>query len=551
MLKPYWHLSLTYFPNLLLLQSPPPYILINPFIMTLPCELIIETLRYLIKADLKNVRLVSKLWSACATEHLFTKLYISPHQLNIEVFDAVTGNPALSRWVRELEYDVADFSYRHITKLQYFNMLWDQTSTRNWARNVDYESADPEIKHYLTFFNKHLDEELLGSPGVEVWEQCSGFAFVEKGYQQYMELASAERDSDQRQLLKSLADGLKHLPRLTSVRLRRNWPKESQFGLVGSPLARSWRPFQTIPGCYDDNSDQPYPSLQVLHGYQVLTLALSEARNPKFRKLSMENALAQGAFVQDLGSGQFSTDPAVAAYCRLKDLKLSLATSRNVAGLESDKNVYGLQRMLESMTLLERLELRLPHVETGEPPYRAWHSLAIPKSGAWPHLVSFWVTDLAISTKDLMRLLLVRMPSLNHLGFGRIKLLDGSWEGIVEYLRVSGRLSHLYLSQGTWLFDHESIMYLNRCRRGRDHHTMRGLIRDYVIYGHSDPALRHPSLLPHQPSRDSQAYLSDLFHLCDEYDSRGEQTVLIRTMLEDCERYQRLMAEVEASDPKS
>ena len=520
--------------------------------MIIPSELIIESLQYLIKADLKNVRLVSKLWSACATEHLFTKLFISPHQLNIEVFVAVTGNPALSRWVKELEYDAATFSYRHITKLQYFNMLWHQTSTRNWARNVDYESADPEIKRYLTLFKKYLDDELMGSPEVEVWEECSGFAFVEKGYEQYMQLASAERHCDQRHLLQLLASSLKHLPRLAIVRLRRNWPEESHFGLVGSPLARSWRPFQTVPGCRDDNSDQPHPSLQVLHGYQILTFALPEARNPKFRKLAIENALAKGAFVQDLGSDQFSTDPAVAAYSRLKDLKLSLAISSNVAGLDSDKNVHGLQKMLESMTLLERLELRLPYVEAEQPRDRLRYSLALPKSVAWPHLVFFWVRNLAISTKDLMTLLVVRMPSLNELGFGPIKLLDGCWEGIVEYLRVSGRLSRFHLLEDTRLLDREHRWYLNEHRDQKTYDELLFLVRDYVVYGRSNPALRHPSLLPHQPSRDSQAYLSNLFHLCDEYDSRGEQTVLIRTMLEENKRYQRMRAEAEAeaSNPK-
>lgn len=39
--------------------------------MTFPPELILEILQYLTKAQLKSVRLVSKLWSGCATEYLY------------------------------------------------------------------------------------------------------------------------------------------------------------------------------------------------------------------------------------------------------------------------------------------------------------------------------------------------------------------------------------------------------------------------------------------------------------------------------------------------
>ena len=174
----------------------------------------------------------------------------------------------------------------------------------------------------------------------------------------------------------------------------------------------------------------------MLHGYQILTLALSEAGTPRVRKLSIEHALPPGAFVQDLGGDQSSAEPAIAAYCRLTDLKLSFTSYSNVADLESNQNVHGLQSMLASMTSLERLELSLPYIEHVQSLDFLRHNLAFPTTGDWPRLVALTVGNLAISTKDLTTLLVARMPSLKEFTLGRIKLLDGCWEGVFEYLRV-------------------------------------------------------------------------------------------------------------------
>ena len=80
--------------------------------MRLPNELVLKVLGYLEKPDLKTVRHVCKTWNHYASEPLFKRLYISPREEDIKVFEAVTQHPQLRKCVRELEYDTTSFSSR-------------------------------------------------------------------------------------------------------------------------------------------------------------------------------------------------------------------------------------------------------------------------------------------------------------------------------------------------------------------------------------------------------------------------------------------------------
>ena len=77
--------------------------------MELPNELLSEILQYLNNPDLKKVRLVSRTWSDSAAEHLFTKIFISPHKLNLEVFQALSQHAVLRNYIRELVYELVYF----------------------------------------------------------------------------------------------------------------------------------------------------------------------------------------------------------------------------------------------------------------------------------------------------------------------------------------------------------------------------------------------------------------------------------------------------------
>lgn len=110
---------------------------------------------------------------------------------------------------------------------------------------------------------------------------------------------------------------------------------------------------------------------------------------------------------------------------------------------EVDHNLHRLHRMLKSMTALRRCELDLPDDYVSDPPVLFPYKLFFPKDGHWPLFTTSTVRNCAIGTKDIVTLLVTKIPSLRHLSFGNIALLDGQWERIVEYLRVSNPLSSL------------------------------------------------------------------------------------------------------------
>lgn len=77
--------------------------------LILPQELLLAILECLEKKDLKQVRLVSKLWCPVATELLFDRIYFSAHEKDLDVFNKIGGHPLLRKAVRELVYDTTTF----------------------------------------------------------------------------------------------------------------------------------------------------------------------------------------------------------------------------------------------------------------------------------------------------------------------------------------------------------------------------------------------------------------------------------------------------------
>ncbi|CAF9942236.1 MAG: hypothetical protein ALECFALPRED_009624 [Alectoria fallacina] len=515
--------------------------------MSLPNELVLETLQYLKNLDLKSARLVSKLWSGCAAEHLFTKLFISPHKLNLQIFAAVLRDPMLSRCVKELEYDAIDFS-PHTTISEYLEILWCKTSMIASAPEYNCRSPDPQIHHLVTML-KHRREHWARSQEImaEAQTECCHFTFVQEGYRNWMDQAAFQKKcSEEDILLKLLIPGLRGFPRLRTVKLSCVWPYKRKLSREGSPLARSWHPFHAHPGDWILGDDQSPRQPSLSKDFWTLASALSEAGNTKIRNLSIESTLPPAAFVTKPEETQTHVDCGVASYSRLEDLKLSLAGYLDQPKVKLYDNLHGLHRLLESMAALKRFELDLPDDCVNEPvvffPYR----LIFPEDGLWPQLTTFTVRNLAIGTKDLITLLTTKMPSLRHLTFGNINLLDGLWDGIIEYLRVANGLASFEIESESLLLHRGNENYvLQQTGSGgsrkfyRDYYDVHNSIGDYIINWWSNPTLRHPSMMPGPPAQFSLDYLHDVYRLCEMPDMGDTQDQLVRHMLSEVVRYRK------------
>ena len=98
--------------------------------MQLPRELEWEILKNLDKTDLKAVRLVSKDWSLCALRYLFERIYWSPQDLDLEVFQNIARRTELASCVKELVFDGSQFIEK--TEEQFF----EEICTEIWGNLV-------------------------------------------------------------------------------------------------------------------------------------------------------------------------------------------------------------------------------------------------------------------------------------------------------------------------------------------------------------------------------------------------------------------------------
>ena len=505
--------------------------------MNLPSELLLQSFQDLNKADLKNTRLVCKLWSGCASEYLFAKIFISPHKLNVQVFYDVANNPTLSRCVKELEYDAVHFS-PDLTKPEYFGMLWSHSTAICSTTEADLKHPDPEIRRFVAFVQaSQLNLPTAHAVKAEAWMQFGDSAFVQEGYRKWMDQAASEKKwSEGIGLLSSLVHGLRRFSRLRTVKLKSEWPSRNEISRQGSPLARSWHPFHARPRYWDFGPGMPVKQTSACKDFWTLAYALSEAEKTGIRSLSIRSRLPPLAFCVPSGGRQGHLDYVVAAYCKLEHLELCFAGCSE-AMVESYGNLHGLQSMLESMTVLKRLELNLPK-DVNDPKVFFPYTMIFPGNGHWPHLTTLTVRNLAIGTKDLATLLITKMPSLRHLGFGNIRLLDGSWEGIVEYLRVAKRLDSFQLDLGCHLLHRGNREYFLDCPEFETQLEPYGtcldltiMIQDYVVDWWKTPTLRHPSLARGQPAHESLDYLYGVFRLCGLYGMGTTIDELVKHML--------------------
>lgn len=494
--------------------------------MGLPSELVLMSLRYLNKSDLKNARLVSKQWSSCASEHLFSKLFISPHHLNLQIFVDITRDPRLSKCVKELEYNAVHFS-PHITISEYFDKLWRQIVGVAWAEGSVHKDSDPEIHRFVTLIKScERDWDRTEVIKAEARLQCFDFAFIREGYQRWMEEAHFEKEcTENGVLLNMLTTGLKSLSRLRTVRLRSEWSITGKLGCQGSPLARSWNRMHAHPGRYIPESDRFLQACNAHTHFQNLTSALSVAAITDLRNVWIESTIPPAEIFDTPNGRQSCKHHSVSAYSGLLNLKLCLVGWCDNPMVKLYDNLPGVSSMLEAMTALKRFELELPEDYVNEPVIYFPYAKVFPANGRWPHLTTFMVLNLSIGTKDLITLLTKQMPSLRHLTFGNMRLLDGHWEGIVEYLRNSNQLSSFRLVSEYAMLHRGNEIYLALNSPaplspiGQSYFVKIRLMMEYVVNGLRDPTLKHPSLNPRQQAHQSSEYLRDVYRLCDAHDA--------------------------------
>lgn len=495
--------------------------------MELPNELLLGILQDLDKSDLKGARLVCKTWSCLSAEYLFNTIFISPHQLNLEVFKNISQHPLLCRCVKKLEYDGVYFSPKK-TLSDYITNLWDILYTKlTLAEGIQdaqllIHSDDPHINYFLALVQ---DQYIHHLPILEKVTESMylDFDFIQEGYREYQALAALSEDwVDKPEFQKVFVSGLKRLERLNTVTLRDYWDLvdgdfftcvDEPRRLKGSPLARSWSCFRITPEmwCYgSENCSHPNGNI----AFWTLTYALGEAEK-RVQHFASWSQIAPVAFETiPLRSIERLVERQQEVYSGLKTLRLNLASYRGDPSPYMYDDLNGLCKMLGCMPFLEHLSLELPEDTENDPEMWLPYTLLFPKDGQWPNLTLVNIQNMEISTRDLMELLIIKMPSLKYLMLDNIELLDGHWDGVLEILRISNCLAIFNLPVEGELTHCGGINYFPTTTFGDAYDKCVEAVVDYCSGWHDHPFMKHPSLRLDQPNADSLDFLDDVIRHC-------------------------------------
>ena len=465
--------------------------------MHLPHELVVLVTQRLGRRDLKSARLVSKLWCSCASESLFTTIHVSANKVDLDAFTAITNDPVLSKCVRRLVYDGSEFRLNY-SKTKYLDKLRSQTSSafhQHKSRHSEYQ--DQEFRDLMT---EHR-------PEFEAAKQRLGDSkLVTEGYKKYHEHAVYQRDSLRSgSFFNGLAQGLRKLPLLSSIDVRRRWPPASRIDQgFGSLLARKWNPFHVYPASWYLVQDSSFVGAECngKEHYFIIVSALVRAQR-KIRNFFI------CVIPPEIFDRSDHTKPSVlgldtVAFAGLEKLGLSLASwcagAIDQGTTEIRPNLDGLRIMLSSMTRLKDLALILP---SGG---RYGCDQVFPKDTIWTQLETLELFGLSSKAPDLLDLVTFQMPKLQNLTIGLIILSDGIWEGVIECLKRYSKLSNLGIDRlyensgrefrGVFFYPHDDE---------RLHMSWLREFSHYVVHGG-----RHPSLTPDQPDSAAEDFAKDL-----------------------------------------
>ena len=440
--------------------------------MYLPNELIVAILGHLERKHLKSARLVCKIWCSYASGILFDRVYIAPNKVDLEVFEAITQHPVLSKCVRHLIYDCSEF-HPDLTEEEYVDRLWEQTAVVFDLKEPGRCNLNSHIytePHIIGWIKDVAKNDLLAA----IYTKWKDHDFISRGYQMYGEHGDYQRNSIlSGDFMETLVQGLSRFVCLKTVSLEVGWPSLVSPGLDqnchGTPLARRWDPLHYGPqrwGFWELPAEMENRLGVVRHYWFVNTALLRTQRHVD--EISIGKNSLDG-----MPSRVFEIHNDLRPDITRMDFAVMSGIKRLYLNIESDNvryNIRGLPKLLESMHLLQQLELRFHGFWE---PSRFTHRQVFPQAMTWNNLEEFSLSRCTSSATKLLRLLLIQMPGLKHMEFGSMTLTEGRWETVFEGLKQSNR-STIYKFRNDAILRHNGRGALRLERLAINEYLMHG-----------------------------------------------------------------------------
>ena len=278
---------------------------------------------------------------------------------------------------------------------------------------------------------------------------------------------------------------------------------------TGSPFARSWSVFLPKPTAWDLNFEKPSDlegtCVSGLPGHlEFTTLALGLVATGKHpSKLSLGSVddksarrLRGGSGIPPLFNSMAETLPILDAFsktcCDLTHLTLHMGTYmyQRFPMQTFYPDLTGLGYFLDSLIALQTLELVLPARCAIFHQYYNYDNIFKIKDGIWPDLHTMKLHNLAIGTRDLVKLFAEAFPSLRSLSIAAICLIEGRWVWILEFMREHMQLDTFYIAQYSGLLYpgdevRDAYEYYESDLTKSDRH--REYVQSYVVHGGLHP----------------------------------------------------------------
>lgn len=81
-------------------------------------------------------------------------------------------------------------------------------------------------------------------------------------------------------------------------------------------------------------------------------------------------------------------------------------------------------------------------------------------------MTTLYLINMETTASDIIDLLTIRMPNLQHVRIDEIKLLEGRWEGVIECMKQSMHLSSFPLPSHVGLYRLEGQNFMGEIQPG-------------------------------------------------------------------------------------
>ncbi|KAL8751531.1 MAG: hypothetical protein Q9199_006350 [Rusavskia elegans] len=436
-------------------------------------EIVSIILSCLPKKHLKSARLINKTWASLGGQMLIGTLYISPREIDMAAFDGITQHPDLSKSVKHLVYDTAQFR-KYDSFGEYYNTLERQldfyeflhlgsahTELEDFCSSMNDTGKKTKIGKGWRFHRREVsdsdEESEIGFDDAEFEDHWNDPTFID-GYQRSLLHTSESGNIFRPSWCTRVVRGLKALGSITSVIMKNTWNVIYE--------ADGFDHYERT-GTYTLNVSkmsivllltflfvQPHlVKTGVSVGYwefvQVLEVLRAANKKPKeFR--------ATSDFPYSGGIPAFAFNPE-----RLRATKHFIEIAKGLKVLELELTCWTFDRKLTGtdLILLEQGVGELDTATTGSEirqkdclevlsltvPLALWYPEEYPpyelsmiiNVNMWvrPNLTTLHLIGFTVESEVLERLLFVNLPRLIDLRLERTVLIGRDWDDMIEELR--------------------------------------------------------------------------------------------------------------------